>query len=123
MYGRIKNGKVELQRFYEQEIKKHEGQPVEVIIGSQRSSNQNRYLWGIVYKIVGDELGYTDLEVHEVFKDKFLSYKKKGHKFTKSTASLKTGEFADYLNKVILYASTELGLIIPDPDIEFSNNE
>jgi hypothetical protein len=119
MFGRIKNGKIELQRFYEEEIKKHEGKPIEVIIGTQRSSQQNRYLWGVVYKIIGDELGYTDVEVHEVFKEKFLSYKKNGFKFTKSTSTLKTGEFADYVTKVIHYASTELEMIIPDSDVEF----
>lgn len=122
IYGRIKNGIIEVQRFFKPDLLKNEGKSVEIKIEeNSRTQQQNRYMWGVVYKIVSQETGYTVNEVHEVFKQKFLTYTKKGHKFTKSTTELSTKEFGEYLDQVINYAQSELGYIIPDPEIEFED--
>lgn len=121
--GRIKDGKVEVQRFFQSSMPKYEGKSVEIRIEEAgRSVQANRYMWGVVYKLISDHTGYTLEEVHQVFKKKFLTYKKDKYEFTRSTTELNVSEFKDYLDKVIMYATTELALIIPDPDIEYENN-
>lgn len=120
VYGRIKNGKIQLQRFSQEEIPKWEGKEIEIKkVESDRTSQQNRYLWGVVYKLIADHTGYTLEEVHQVYKKKYLIYEKKGFIFIQSTTSLKKNEFQDYLKQVINHAEGELGIIIPDADIEY----
>lgn len=124
IFGRIKEGQVQIQRFYKKEIEKLEGKSVEIKpLANSRSSQQNRYMWGVVYKIIGDDLGMIPEEVHEIYKKKYLSYEKevKGKRYTfiKSTTDLNTLEFGEYLDKVILHATSELGIIIPEPDIAY----
>lgn len=113
-----KSGELKIHKFFKEDFKRLYGQ--DILIKKQddsRTSQQNRYLWGICYKIIGDELGYTSEEVHEVMKNHFLSYLKNGYKFTRSTTELTIGEFADYTRKVKDYALQELNILIPDEDI------
>ena len=122
--GRIKNGIIEVQRFFKDDVKKWEGREVEIKKSeSSRTSQQNRYYWGVILKIVSQETGFTPEEAHEVYKKKFLTYQKahkgKLYDFTKSTTDLKTSEFGEYLDKVINHAQTELLCIIPEADNEF----
>jgi hypothetical protein len=82
-----------------------------------RSQKQNRYMWGVVYKILGDELGYLPEEVHQFCGDMFLKYEKPtGEMFIKSTTRLTKPEFEDYLEKVRRFASVELSISIPKPN-------
>lgn len=122
--GRIKNGKLQVQRFFKKDLLKLEGREVEIMpVESTRSSQANRYYWGIVIKLISEHTGFTPEEVHEVFKKKFLtyhkSYKGKVYKFTKSTTDLKISDFAGYVDKIIQYATSELGIIIPDAEIAY----
>jgi hypothetical protein len=84
-----------------------------------RSLNQNSYYWGIVIEILSDFTGYSRDEMHEVLKTKFLSYKVKilheEFVITKSTTSLTTQEFEDYLRLIREWAST-MGCYIPLPN-------
>jgi len=122
LYGRIKDGVIEVQRFFKQDLVKLENKEVEIReLGSERTSQQNRYAWGIIYKLISDHTGYTPEEVHQVFKERFLTYSKDGFKFTKSTTELTTKEFGEYLDKVIFYAQSELGIIIPEADVAYSD--
>lgn len=126
IFGRIKECQVQIQRFYIDEVKKMEGKSIEIKpVSNSRSDQQNRYMWGVVYKLVSDHTGFTPEEVHETYKIKFLTYEKehkgKIYKFTKSTANLSTLEFGEYLDKVINHAQGELKIIIPEPNIEYEN--
>lgn len=80
-----------------------------------RSSEQNNYCWGVVYKIMSDETGYTPEEVHQLMAERFLSYEKDGHRFVRSTTTLNTAEMEEYLAKVRMFASTELSTYVPMP--------
>lgn len=87
---------------------------------SERSDRQNRYYWGVVIRLLADNFGYSPMEVHEVLKGIFLP---KELNFgimkvisTRSTTSLKTDEFEDYLEKVRVWANQEFGLLIPLPN-------
>lgn len=85
-----------------------------------RSIRQNRYYWGVVLKIVADELGYFPEEMHHCFATMFLKkIIKIGDREVEtynSTTRLKTDEFEDYLEKIRIFAAKELGIIIPLPN-------
>ena len=81
-----------------------------------RSDRQNRYMWAVVYKTIGDSLGYTPEEVHQIFGEMFLSYQKDFKKFVRSTTSLKTDEMENYLEQVRRFAATELSINVPLPN-------
>lgn len=90
-----------------------------------RSNSQNRYYWGCVLPLVSDHTGFTIEEAHEVLKYKFL----KGWKniknpkkeyieveYVRSTTSLDTKSFEEYMTKVREFASADMGLYIPEPN-------
>ena len=82
----------------------------------KRSLNQNRYYWGIVIKMYGQEFGYTSNEVHQDFGKLFLpKYMKNEKEYTKSTTDLNTIEFENYLSECRMFASKG-GLYIPEPN-------
>ena len=119
--GRIKNGIIEVQRFFKDQLPKLENKEVEIkVVSSTRSSQQNRYYWGVILKIISQETGFTPEEAHEVYKKKFLTYQKeyKGKKydFVRSTTDLDIFEFGEYLDKVIGHARGELNLIVPESE-------
>ena len=80
-----------------------------------RSQKQNKYMWGVVYKTISNDLGYTADEIHQLMAEKFLSYKKKGKTFVLSTTTLNTKEMEGYLEDVRRFASMELSCFIPLP--------
>ena len=84
-----------------------------------RSTNQNSYLWGVVYPIISDETGMEVEEVHEAMKIKFTKkkYEVKGKELwtVGSTSLLNTLEFGEFLDKVISFAG-EFGIEIPPPN-------
>jgi hypothetical protein len=102
----------------------HGEKPIEVKFSrpvKTRSNNQNRYLWGVVYKIISDESGHTPEEIHTAAKQMFLPRKfiMLGNveiEIEKSTAELSTAEFELYQERVRAWASTELGFRIPLPN-------
>ena len=79
-----------------------------------RSLNENAYYW-MILTIVGEELGYLPQEVHEAFKNMFLTdYTGKIPK-VRSTSSLSTIDMEDYLQKIRVFALTELNINLPLP--------
>jgi hypothetical protein len=101
---------------------KLEGKKFELILRkrqSKRSLAQNRYLWGVVYEIAAEYMGYPPEEkdkVHGIFKLMFLlKVDDKGRKYVESTTALNTAQFEEYVAAVKRWASNE-GLYIPDPN-------
>lgn len=90
----------------------------------QRSSNQNRYYFGVVIPCLSEHTGFTVNEMHEVLKYKFLkgwkTLKTKKYyveaEYVRSTTDLNTSEFEDYMTKVREFASIELSCYIPEPN-------
>lgn len=94
-----------------------------------RSAQQNRYLWGVVYKTFqkfleaqGEHL--TSEEVHRLCGAKFLRRSIVNHdsgevigETITSTTSLSTVEFGEYLDKVIAWLGEQFGIVVPSPDI------
>ena len=76
-----------------------------------RSDQQNKYYHGVVVKMISDHLGYEKDEMHEVLKKQFK---------VESTAKLKSAEFKEYVENIVRWAASDLGLPIPDPsEIDF----
>lgn len=83
----------------------------------KRSSRANAYLFGVVYKLIAKELGYSVDEIHEAMKQKFRSREDlaTGLIIVRST---RTGspDFWEYVEHVRHWSHTFLGLYIPEPN-------
>lgn len=73
-----------------------------------RSLSQNDRYWAML-EVLGDYLGYTSEELHELLKFKYLTHQKEiaGQpiQVTRSTADLTTEEFVEYNNNVERFAN------------------
>lgn len=93
------------------EIKKH---------NKKRSTDQNALYWSWL-TIIGSDLGYSSEELHEALKAKILGVVERKTIFgntvnePRSTTTLTTKEFTDYLNAVQSFAMS-LGITLPQPD-------
>ena len=127
--GYVCNGVLKL---HDEEEFKHcfrtfEGKKIRLSIekGNKRSTQQNRYLWGICYKILADYTGYTEKEIHAYCKAKFspivveILNKRTGETSSMlvgdTTTELTTIKFMEYKEK-IQHLGAELGCQIPDPE-------
>lgn len=96
------------------------GQPVDVTIRkhrAQRTSQANRYYWGVVVTLLAEYCGYEREEMHECLALKFLRIEDDpvtGSPRRKRTPETDTAEFAEYVDACIRLG-VDLGLVIPDP--------
>ena len=70
-----------------------------------RSPQQNNYYWSIA-ELLGNELGYTKREMHELLKVQFG---------IDSTKNLEVAEFARFIEEIIRWSAIEFSIAIPDP--------
>ena len=123
---KVKGGKVEFLNLplFNRDLKQYEGRDAFVVLHpykDKRSQNQNRYYWGVVMKLLSDELGYLPDEMHEVMKQKFLNVRdvKVGtvkYQIPESTTKLTTTDFEDYVSKIRIWAAKDLNVMIPLPN-------
>jgi hypothetical protein len=101
------------------------GKPVEVIVRRTRrtrSLDQNAYLWGVAYAVLGQALGY---DTHE---RAMLHYALLGEcygcawdqRFGRevprvASSAMTTREFSDYVEWLVRWAAVEHGVVIPLP--------
>jgi len=87
-------------------------------VGKLRSLAQNRYYWGVVIKMIADEIGEDPETVHEAMKFKFLATENPDLQIqiVRSTTDLTIFEVRDYWEKIQRWASEFLNCIIPDPN-------
>jgi len=126
--AKVKNGKLTIKdksRFDEYLLSLPED--VELIVRvprRDRSSNQNRYYHGVVVKILAEEIGHSNNEMHEILKSEFLSKEivvktNQGEEFKRiygSTAALKTTSFEEYLSQIRQWGAEKFGINIPLPN-------
>jgi hypothetical protein len=77
---------------------------------SMRSLDQNALYWKLVTEL-GEHIGYSHDEMHQLMGYKFLRYEKNGQEFIKSTTKLTTKEFSEYFEKCQAWAA-EMGFIL-----------
>ena len=122
-----RSGKVNLKfknpGYYRWQLQQLKGKKRVVITieseGRNRSEQQNRYLWGVVYPVLSETTGYTPEEVHEYAKSAFLAPKivrigKNIRYITPSTTQLSTSDMVEFIDKLIVIAA-ELGAHVPSP--------
>ena len=98
-----------------------------------RSERANRYLWGVVYKLLAKENEQTAEEFHDAMCAMFLPNEKKRVEFfnkmtgesleveidSRRSSKLKGDEFYDFVERVRLWGLEFLGVVTPDPDPEY----
>lgn len=104
-----------------------DGKDVRVVVGKiqkSRSNKENAYYWGVVLKLIGEEIGLSTDETHEALKILFLKKhvdvqvknKVEPVEYVRSTASLSTIEFEEYLENIRMWAASFLNCQIPLPN-------
>ena len=84
-----------------------------------RSSQANRYYFGVVIKAFSEHTGYERDEMHELLAMKFLRIEDDpltGAPRRKRTPKCDTAEFHEYVERCRRFAASELGISIPDPN-------
>jgi hypothetical protein len=126
--GRVVNGEPTFwegdRQRYSEIIKKLEGKPFRMLLAAhrpRRTTQQNRYLFGVVYPLLADAIGEPDTDlIHELCRQKFNPAKVKvgGEEVTVGgkTSDLDTVQFQDYVGKIQRWAAEFLGTVIPDPN-------
>lgn len=94
---------------WEESIRHFTGEVVVSIepYSGNRTSRQNNYYWGVVVKMLSDEIGYYPKEMHEELKKLFTPHG--------TTSKMSTIEFEDYTNQVRDWAMREHNINIPTP--------
>ena len=87
----------------------------------KRSVNQNAFLWGVVYRYVSDETGFTKDESHQEMCRMFLNYDKQTSNgtiksFVRSTTDLDTMEMEAYIAQIKDFMLEQFSCLIPDPE-------
>jgi len=123
-YSEVKNGHLSksVRNKIASELLQFEGKKVTVTIQklkSKRSIQQNRYWW-LAMTILGNELGYSKEETHELMKFKFLKRERVIEKtgeileYIESTTTLSKSDFADMVTDMVRWAAS-MGIVIPLP--------
>ena len=82
----------------------------------KRSSQQRKYYFGVVVKLIADHCGMTPQEAHEALKWMFLQERGEYMPTVRSTAKLTTKEFMDYIEQCVIWAAEFLQIVVPDPN-------
>ena len=69
-----------------------------------RSGEQNKLLWGVIYKGLSDQTGYTEQQLHDILRSHFNLKDENGDLV--STSTLTKSEFNDYVEKIIKWSIT-----------------
>lgn len=117
----VKNNKVVFYNvdLFNNYLHSFEGKDVHVIVRQKkkiRSVNQNSFYWGCVIPLLCETTGYGDEELHEALKIKFLMDNTRKLPTVKSTTSLSTVEFEQYLDNIRQWAAIDLNCVVPLPN-------
>lgn len=134
VYGTVSDGVLKLshRKQFNEDLKQFEGLRVELVISrakKTRTIQQNRYLFGVVYRCALDgfiDAGHEGVSIehmHELFKERHLSKGKElilpdtGEIVTvaKSTTELDTIEMNHYIEMIAKDIATWFGIVVPDP--------
>lgn len=128
--GRVEHGRLPLsvRHGISRALRTAEGEQIEVVIRPlklTRSQRANRYYW-MCLGVIASETGHRKDELHEFFKDEFLTPKvirleddaggAIERKIHPSTTRLKSDEFTDYLRRVKEFALHRLNIVLPEPE-------
>ena len=87
-----------------------------------RTQSQNKYYWGVVVKLISEETGMNQHEVHKELAERFLPiFFRDRHKLKEvilagKTSHLTIDKFKDYIDVCVAFAVIELDIYIPSPN-------
>lgn len=87
-----------------------------------RSRNANAYWWGVVIPCIADALGYLPYEndaVHDAVVRQIVGLRPGADprlQIRQSTHDMDRDDFGVLIESTVIWAATELGIVIPDPD-------
>ena len=134
IFGKIKDGVITPDKMYAEDIKKSEGKDVMIVLDPDdlKSKMQLGYFFGVVCKIVGDELGLEPYEVYELLLTKlpreYTTYHKsvmgKIVEFKKRISGMAHKEMGKFIEASVQYCrqSPFIKSTIPDPDKDYKND-
>lgn len=80
-------------------------------IGASRTTEQNRFYWAILNEIA-DQTGNSSDDLHETFRAMFLTDRGAIPPRIRSTTELDVREFITYIDKILAYVGTEMGITV-----------
>lgn len=89
-------------------------------VKGKRSTQQNKYLWGVCYKLIAEYTGHSPEEIHDIAKVKF-NLKKidlpngEHYEIGGSTTEMNIDEFSRYTEELRQWAAVDLNVVIPEP--------
>ena len=90
-----------------------------------RSHQANRYWWGVVIPLIAKELGYLPYEheaVHDAVVRQIVGLRPGSDprlQIRQSTHDMDREDFGVLIEATVIWAATELGIVIPDPDRQY----
>lgn len=122
--GEIKDNKITItkaKRMWREWIRSLSGQKIEIIVRkwrSLRSRRQNSLMWAWL-NILEQETGQSKDDLHDYFNNRYLKrtivIKGKEYIVVRSSTSLRTDEFTEYLGKIRVKSATFFSVNLPDP--------
>ena len=119
------------QELFVEHIKRFSGKGVRLTLeaGNKRSNQQNKYYWGVCINMIHEHTGQDEDDIHEFLKGKFnavefeIPRKDTGEVIDhatigRTTTRMSTIEFNEYVEKIQMWASEFLNIVIPDPNQE-----
>ena len=90
---------------------------------SKRTLSQNSLYW-LYLSCISDETGGDKDDLHMFFRKKYLKrgeliFGNESITSTYSTKQLDTKLFTEYIDKIVIFASSELGIILPNPSDKY----
>jgi hypothetical protein len=108
-------------RYLKSALKNKPVQVVVKVLSRRKSHSLMGYLWGVVYPVIAEELGYAEYE-HDALHDALMR-KLRGLRpdpnplgLRMSLAEMDHDEASAYVTDVRHYALMELGITTPDPE-------
>ena len=121
-FGKIKNFKIDFldEEKFIADLLKFDGMNIVFTLSENkdfRTNSQNKLWWKYMH-ILGQELGYTKNEMHDIAKLKFLERERIEDglkiKYLKSTTALTKKEFRELIDLVIIWAAQTFSVNLPN---------
>jgi hypothetical protein len=95
----------------------------------KRSVSQNAFWWAVVVPMFAERCGYMPYEhdaVHDELMRVLVGLKEDSHpelKIRRSSTDLSTQEFNRLIEQAQIFAADKLGMVIPDPDVDWARRK
>lgn len=123
--GKIQNSTLHLEKadLFKLYLSCLEGQKISVVVKKyrkHRSKKQNSLYW-VWLTFIGNEIGEDPEDLHQTFKAMFLVDHTKKLPIVRSTTTLNTAEFMEYMAKIERRVS-QIGITLPSPEEFYLTN-